>query len=68
MQTHQILAQLYELEEDPESAIRQYARLLNHDPRNVETYRSMKKLYLEIGRFDEAQKCAKPMFLASGER
>lgn len=52
--THQILAQLYELEDDAEAAIKQYSRLLNFDPRNVETYRNMKKLFLEIGRFDEA--------------
>jgi golgin subfamily B member 1 len=52
--THQIIAQLYELEDDSESAIAQYAKLLRHDPRSVETYRNMKKLYLEIGRFDEA--------------
>lgn len=52
--THQIIAQLYELEDDSESAIAQYAKLLRHDPRSVETYRNMKKLYLELGRFDEA--------------
>ena len=52
--THKIIAQLYELEDDSEAAIAQYAILLKHDPRSVDTYRNMKKLYLELGRFDEA--------------
>jgi tetratricopeptide (TPR) repeat protein len=50
----QILAQLYELEDDSGQAIAQYQTLIQQDPKNIESYRTLKRLYQESDRLDEA--------------
>ena len=65
VETHQILAQLYELEENYDAAIRQFSILLTFDARSIETYRSLKRLYLEQGKYDAAWcVCQAPVCLA----
>ena len=50
----QILAQLYELDDDSGQAIAQYQTLLRQDPKNIDNYRTLKRLYLEADMVDEA--------------
>jgi len=50
----QILAQLYELDDDSSKAITQYQTLIQQDPKNIESYRTLKRLYMEADMLDEA--------------
>ncbi|MEE2757898.1 MAG: tetratricopeptide repeat protein [Myxococcota bacterium] len=50
----QILAQLYELDDDSSQAINQYQTLIQQDPKNIENYRTLKRLYMEADMLDEA--------------
>ncbi|MCA9537317.1 MAG: tetratricopeptide repeat protein [Myxococcales bacterium] len=52
--THQILAQLYELEDQADKAIAQHYDLLKLSPTNVESYQQLRRLFMESGRYDEA--------------
>ncbi|MCB9536432.1 MAG: tetratricopeptide repeat protein [Myxococcales bacterium] len=52
--THQIMAQLYELEDRVDKAIAQHYRLIEIDPRHIESYQHLRRLFMEAGRYDEA--------------
>ena len=51
---HQILAQLYELNDETDKAVERYQMLIARDPKNIESYRSLKRLFMESDRYDEA--------------
>jgi tetratricopeptide (TPR) repeat protein len=51
---HGIVAQLYELEGRVDKAIGQYYRLIELNPRNIESYQNLRRLFMDNQRFDEA--------------
>ena len=51
---HQILAELYELEQKPEKAIGQQFRLIELNPRNMEAYQHLFRLFMAASKYDEA--------------
>ena len=51
---HTILAELYELENRTDKAIAQHYRMIELNPRNVESYRQLFRLYMEASKYDEA--------------
>ena len=51
---HNILAQLFELEENSKAAINQYYTLIRIEPTNIENYRSLKRLFMENDQYDQA--------------
>lgn len=52
--TNQILAELYELEDQVDRAIAQHYKLLDLNPRAVESYQQLRRLFMESGKYDEA--------------
>ena len=52
--TMTILAELYRLDGQTDKAIDQFNTLIKADPKNIEYYRSLKGLYLEANKVDEA--------------
>ncbi|MEZ4433356.1 MAG: tetratricopeptide repeat protein [bacterium] len=52
--TNQILAELYELEDQVDKAIAQHYKLLDLNPRAVESYQQLRRLFMESGKYDEA--------------
>lgn len=52
--THSILAELYELEDRKDKAIAQHYRMITLNPRNVESYRQLYRLYMDMSKYDEA--------------
>lgn len=52
--THGILAELYEREDQIEKAIAQHYTLINLNPRSVESYQELRRLFMDVGKYDEA--------------
>ena len=51
---HQIMAQLYEMEDRVDKAIAQHYKLIELDPRQTESYQNLRRLFMEAGKYDEA--------------
>ncbi|MCA9543155.1 MAG: tetratricopeptide repeat protein [Myxococcales bacterium] len=51
---HGIVAQLYELEGRADKAIAEYYKLIELNPRNIESYQNLRRLFMDSQRFDEA--------------
>ena len=54
LDTHQIVAQLYELENRTDKAIAQYYKLIELNPRSIDSYQQLRRLFHETQRYDEA--------------
>ena len=54
LQCHTIVAELFELNEQPEKAIAEHYKMIELNPRNVESYQQVRRLFMESGRYDEA--------------
>ncbi len=52
--SHQIMAELYELSDQVDKAIAQHYRLIELNPRNIESYQNLRRLYMTSSRYDEA--------------
>lgn len=52
--THSILAELYEREDQIDKAIAQHYTLINLNPRAVESYQELRRLFMDVGKYDEA--------------
>jgi tetratricopeptide (TPR) repeat protein len=53
-QTHLILAQLYEKENDAAGMIRQHRELISHNPFRIESFRALFKAYIASKEYDKA--------------
>lgn len=51
---HGIVAELYELANDVDRAIMQHYRVIELNPRNIESYQHLRRLFMDSGRYDEA--------------
>jgi tetratricopeptide (TPR) repeat protein len=54
LQVHTIVAELFELNDQPEKAIAEHYKMIELNPRNVESYQQVRRLFMESGRYDEA--------------
>ena len=54
LQTHTIVAELYELNEQPDRAVAEHYRMIELKPQHVESYQQLRRLFMESQRFDEA--------------
>jgi tetratricopeptide (TPR) repeat protein len=54
LQVHTIVAELFELNEQPDKAIAEHYKMIELNPRNVESYQQVRRLFMESGRYDEA--------------
>ena len=54
LQVHTIVAELFELNDQPEKAIAEHYKMFELNPRNVESYQQVRRLFMEAGRYDEA--------------
>ncbi|MBU1433306.1 tetratricopeptide repeat protein [Myxococcota bacterium] len=54
VQSHRILAELFELNNQLDMAVSQYYRLIELEPRNVESYQHLRRLFMDSGKYDEA--------------
>jgi tetratricopeptide (TPR) repeat protein len=52
--THQIVAQLYELDGNTDQAIAQHYNLIKSEPRAIESYKHLYRLFMESARYDAA--------------
>jgi len=54
LQTHAIVADLYELSGQPDRALAEHYRMLQLRPQHAESYQHLRRLFMEAQRFDEA--------------
>ncbi len=54
LQTMQIMAELYELNSQPDLAIAQHYKIINSKPDNYESYQQLCRLFMDAQRYDEA--------------
>ena len=54
LQAHTIIAELYELNDEVDKAIAEHYRMIELNPRSIESYQQIRRLFMESGKYDEA--------------